>query len=109
MSEPFRVKLGRVTAITVRLGEAQPTGSTFAAQIRATDDPTSELLGTWSIDDTDAETTGVLVLTIEPDDITDPLSSKRGRCDIVRVIAGSPFTVFGPHPVVFVDGPTVPA
>lgn len=107
MADPIEIWTDRATAITVDLGEVQPSGVTFESQVRATADPDSALLATWAVDDSAADTTGGLTLTVAS--ITDPLPTRRGKMDIVRIDGpGLPVVVMPPTDVVFRDGPTVP-
>lgn len=107
MTAVLNVYRGRTNVVPFDLG-VDVTGDTIVAEIRATPEPTSDLLATWTVSVTD-EATGVGTLTL--DDSVADVAVDRGWTDILRVTGGEPVSMFDePLRVVFVDMPTaVPA
>lgn len=90
--------------VPVDLGQDY-TGDTFTAEIRVSHSPASDLIATWTVDDSDVAN-GNLTLTLD-NSITTAITAKRGWMDILRTSGGEPLTVFAaPLEVVFKDMPT---
>lgn len=85
---------GRTNIITANLGVDVST-DVLTGEIRASDSPTSELLGEWTITKDNGGADGLVTLTLDDSAITAAgLLATDGFMDIKRVRAGEPLNVF---------------
>lgn len=86
---------------------AEPAGGLYTAEIRAKPDPTSTLLGTFTVDASQAVSGGRLTLTLEVANITPAAAQyRKGVFDIKRTIGVQEVSVLENSPVVFRSGAT---
>lgn len=100
MAAQIFVYKNRTNIITVNLG-VNVQNDTFASQIRAEKNNTSELLATWVVSFVTDGSDGLLKLTIDNSQLTS-ITRQNGFMDIKRTTTGEPVPVFDdPVEVIF--------
>lgn len=97
--EKVDVYKGRTNVVTVELG-FDISADTFASQIRAREEVTSELLMTWGVAFTTDGTDGSLTLTVD-NTVTGAITATSGFMDLKRTTGGEPVPVFRAVEVAF--------
>lgn len=101
----IRIQKGRSKVVAVQM-TGDVSSYTFAAEIREERDGDSELVATWTIDDTDANV-GRVVLSLDNSDTAD-ITVTDGWTDMMKTVGGVTTPVFDPIPVVITNPVTQP-
>lgn len=98
MEDMIEVHRGCTEVIELNLGH--PLGDdTYTSQIRVGQNPTSELIATWTVEVRNANN-GILSLKLD-DSVTAAIEQSYGWMDVKRVSNGEPLFECDPIPVVF--------